>query len=105
MNVTKVHEYAMDLSERADRLNKRGNRIAAQDTYAQAYSLEATIAAKVKEEPSRSVIHYSAACLAVECELYPFAARLLYAGLADNTPREIRAEMEQLLKEVEGHIR
>lgn len=53
-------------------------------------------------EPTRSVLHRSAATLAWRCEMYEEARRLIYRGLAGDAPPEIEAELRDLLREVEA---
>ena len=52
-------------------------------------------------EPTRSVLHRSAATLAWRCEEYETATRLIARGLAGNPPPEIARELKDLLREVE----
>ena len=53
-------------------------------------------------EPTRSVLHRSAATLAWRCEEYDVARRLIDRALAGNAPPEIAAELNDLLREVEA---
>lgn len=51
-------------------------------------------------EPTRSVLHRSAATLAFRCELYEEAKRLIYRALAGNAPADIEEELNDLLGNV-----
>ncbi len=53
-------------------------------------------------EPTRSVLHRSAATLAWRCEEYDEARRLIDRALAGNAPPEIAAELDELLQKVEA---
>ena len=53
-------------------------------------------------EPTRSVLHRSAATLAWRCGMYDEARQLIDRGLAGDAPPEIRAELKDLLREVEA---
>lgn len=53
-------------------------------------------------EPTRSVLHRSAATLAWRCGMYSEARRLIDRGLAGDAPPEIEAELKDLLREVEA---
>lgn len=51
-------------------------------------------------EPTRSVLHRSAATLAWRCEMYDEAEKLIYRALAGNPPAEIEYELNDLLDKV-----
>ena len=51
-------------------------------------------------EPTRSVLHRSAATLAWRCEEYDYAKRLIFRGLDGNPPGEIAWELKDLLSKV-----
>ena len=51
-------------------------------------------------EPTRSVLHRSAATLAWRCEEYDRAKRLVYRALLGNPPREIEHELKELLGDI-----
>ena len=53
-------------------------------------------------EPTRSVLHRSAATLAWRCGMYDEARRLIDRGLAGDAPPEIATELKDLLREVEA---
>ena len=51
-------------------------------------------------EPTRSVLHRSAATLAWRCQEYDYAKRLIFRGLDGNPPGEIAWELKDLLSKV-----
>ena len=51
-------------------------------------------------EPTRSVLHRSAAALAMECGEYRAAERLIAAALAGDPPEELAEELRDLLEDV-----
>ncbi len=55
-------------------------------------------------EPTRSVLHRSAATLAWRCELYADAKRLICRGLAGKPPPEIEEELLDLQKKVDAAL-
>ncbi len=52
-------------------------------------------------EPTRSVLHRSAATLAYRCEMYEEAKRLIYRALAGNPLPDIEYELNDLLEKVD----
>ncbi|MGF1478750.1 MAG: hypothetical protein ACFB4I_04595 [Cyanophyceae cyanobacterium] len=69
----------------------------------QAFEKEAQAAALVADnltaEPTRSVLHRSAAALAIDCGDFSQAQRLIQTGLAGTAPQEIAGELTNLLEE------
>lgn len=57
---------------------------------------------KLDIEPTRSVLHRSAATLAWRCEMYDEAKRLIYRALDGNPPAEIEYELNDLLDKVQA---
>jgi hypothetical protein len=56
-------------------------------------------------EPTRSVLHRSAAALAVECGEAREAERLIAVALAGNPPEEIAEELRDLWQELRPNLR
>jgi len=73
----------------------------------QAYELERDAAREVENqlelEPTRSVLHRSAASLALECDEFREAERLIGRALSGSPPDEIAEELRDLLEEVYFH--
>ncbi|MEO1404416.1 MAG: hypothetical protein AAFV72_24630 [Cyanobacteria bacterium J06635_1] len=72
--VQELHQQAMDLAEQAGLQKLRGNTSLVQEILREALELETEAARMVADdlsaEPTRSVLHRSAATLAVECGSY-----------------------------------
>lgn len=100
----KMHREAMDLAASADLAKMRGDYDASLALYRQAYEAERAAAAfftdRIEDEPNRSVLHRSAASLAMDCGEYREAERLLAIGLAGEPPAEIADEIRDLLEQV-----
>lgn len=102
-NTGELHAKAMELAEMADvaRFRRDNERYLA--LIRQALTLETQAAntlRDVDEEPSRSVLYRSAASLAVECQLYREAERLVAIGLSGNPPDEIAQELRAILEDI-----
>lgn len=103
--VKRLHRQAMEYADEADILLLERNRD--QFLHYTRLALEKEAAAAdlmVNEdvEPTRSVLHRSAATLAWRCGMYGEARRLIDRGLAGDAPPEIEAELKDLLREVEA---
>jgi hypothetical protein len=72
-----LHQQAMDLAEAA-----------------------ALIANNFDAEPTRSVLHRSAASLAIECGEFQAADRLISTALSGNPPLEIAEELKDLFIQI-----
>lgn len=101
--INDVHDKAMEYAGLADIANQRGDQFEAQELYYQAYKLEHEVASQLANstiEPSRSIIHRSAASLAIECSEYREAEKLIATALAGDPPLEIVQELRDLLWEI-----
>lgn len=100
-DLTSLHHEAMEWVDRAVLARRQGDR---------ALMLECTNAAFLKErsaadlaagrfelEPTRSILHRSAAVLAVECGELREAERLIGRALSGNPPHDIANELRDLL--------
>lgn len=105
-SVRRLHNEAMDFTDRSLSAQRFGQR----DEYLYytrlAYQKEAEAAQLMADEediePTRSVLHRSAAALAYRCEKYREAKRLIYRALSGNTPVDIETELYDLLKKVQN---
>ena len=99
-----LHRQAMDLAEHADLKKLRGETSQVQELLRQALELEAEAAGMVANditaEPTRSVLHRSAATLAVECGELSLAERLIARALAGAPPSGIAAELKDLFIQI-----
>jgi hypothetical protein len=109
--VEDLHHQAMQLADEADRLHRQGDEAAARQLRQQAFEKERLAAeqtaADVSLEPTRSVLHRSAASLALECGDYREAERLIAVALSGEPPDEIAEELRDLLEQVyfDGPVR
>jgi type II secretory pathway component PulM len=105
--VQELHRQAMDLAEQADLTNLRGDVAQAKEILQQALDLEAEAAGMVADdlsaEPTRSVLHRSAATLAIECSELQQAEKLIAVALAGSPPSVLEAELKDLLMQINLH--
>lgn len=102
-NAEQLHREAMALAEQADFARMRGNQTQHQDLIRQAFELEAQAAHLVAGsdlEPTRSVLHQSAASLALEAAEYREAERLAGVALGGAPPAQILNELRSLLQDI-----
>ncbi len=108
-SITELHNLAMDLAEYALFAKTRGDMRVVRELTQRAFEYEAQaadlVAGLVDEEPSRALLHRSAASLAIRCGEYDEANRLIIAGLAGNPPGDLAAELQALMKEVKKQKR
>lgn len=113
--VKALHQQAMDLAEQADLKKLRGDAAKAEEILRQALALEAEAAQLIAEdtnaEPTRSVLHRSAAMLAVECGELQMAERLIAVAIAPaltgqftgSPPTDIAEELKDLFITASQH--
>jgi hypothetical protein len=98
-----LHREAMELVDQAFLARQRGDNIVALELTKAAFSQERAAADLVANlfdlEPTRSVLHRSAAALAVECLELREAEKLIGRALAGNPPDDIANELRDLLLE------
>jgi hypothetical protein len=99
-----LHQQAMDLAETAAVNRLRGATEQAAQLTRQAFEQEtqaaALIASTLDAEPTRSVLHRSAASLAIECGELRAAERLIATALSGNPPPEIAEELKDLFIQI-----
>jgi hypothetical protein len=105
--MTKIQEFhrnAMEFAEQAFVAKSNGEFEQANIFFHQAYENERAAAKlSVKEnapEPTLSILHRSAATLAIECSKYREAEKLIAFALSGNPPNEITEELRDLLEKV-----
>jgi hypothetical protein len=107
--ITELHHRAMEAAEAAEVARLQGQDGAA-EFWRSAFEAEKQAAllcaADTSYEPTRSVLHRSAATLALRCKEFREAERLIAAGLAGEPPEEIAGELRDLLEQVnfEWHL-
>jgi cytoskeletal protein CcmA (bactofilin family) len=96
---SKHHDRAMELADEADSLRRKGQRDRSIETYRlalteeEAIRLSGSAGAGVK---TLSVLHRSAASLAIDSHQWTKARRLIDEGLAIDPPDSIRQELREL---------
>ncbi|MEL6161642.1 MAG: hypothetical protein AAFR18_20720 [Cyanobacteria bacterium J06627_32] len=102
--IQELHPKAMDLAEQADLARLRGSANQAQGFLRQALSLETEAAQMVVDdltaEPTRSVLHRSAASLAMKCGELQTAEKLIARALAGMPPLDIEEELKDLFMQI-----
>ncbi|MCG8585559.1 MAG: hypothetical protein MI757_12685 [Pirellulales bacterium] len=102
--IQELHQQAMDLAEQADLEKLRGDTTQVKEILRQALELEAEavrmVADDLMAEPTRSVLHRSAATLAIECGELQRAERLIARALAGEPPLDIAEELKDLFMQI-----
>src|SRR5262245_10084925 len=99
--VNELHEKAMEYADLAFIAKWQGDNAAALPNFEKACELEAQAAhlmMDTKIEPTRSVLHRSAASLAYHCGRYREAEKLIGIALAGEPPAEILKELRELMQ-------
>jgi hypothetical protein len=98
------HQKAMDLAEAAAVARLRGSIEQAVQLTRQAFEQEVQaatlVASNLDAEPTRSVLHRSAASLAIECGDLQAADRPIATALSGNPPPEITEELKDLFIQI-----
>jgi len=102
--VTDLHRSAMAKADQAELAKRQGDfdghraqlRSALEDELCAARLVES----ERELEPTRSVLHRSAASLALECGEFRLAEQVIAAGLAGDPPEEVADELRDLLEDV-----
>ena len=106
-DIAQLHLAAMEIADQAAANRRSGNRDLALEYTRRAFELERDAARGVERqleyEPTRSVLHRSAASLALECDEMREAERLIASALSGNPPDEIAEELRDLLEDVYFH--
>lgn len=99
-----LHNRAMDLADSAAAARRAGNEQEANRLFEEAFEYERRaarrVASKLDAEPTRSVLHRSAASLALNCNRFRDAEQLISIALAGNPPLAIAEELRELLQDV-----
>jgi len=101
--VNELHNAAMDEAEYAFIARRRGNEAEARVHFEKAYDLESEAAHLTTDtslEPTRSVLHRSAASLAYNCGKMRDAEKLIAVALAGDPPEPIARELRELMRQV-----
>jgi hypothetical protein len=99
-----LHQQAMDLAEAAAVARLRGALEQAAQLTRRAFEQETQaanlVASVLDAEPTRSVLHRSAASLAIECGELRTAERLIATALSGSPPSEIAEELKDLFIQI-----
>ena len=99
-----LHREAMDLAELSQVAKLRGEVEQSNHLLRQAFVQESIAASLIanhwETEPTRSVLHRSAASLAIECGEFEIANRLIATALSGNPPAEIAEELQDLFIQI-----
>ncbi|MGF1518900.1 MAG: hypothetical protein ACFCVB_14010 [Nodosilinea sp.] len=102
-NLESLHREAMDLADQAILARQRGDTEAVlaftQAAFAKERAAADLVADQLDLEPTRAVLHRSAAVLALECHQLREAERLIGRALAGYPPNDIANELRDLLME------
>ncbi len=96
-SLNEQHQQAMELAEQAFTARRRNDFATARSLAYHAFVLEKQAAEQAQTEPTRSVLHRSAATLALDCGEYREAERLVASALAGNPPEAIANELREVL--------
>lgn len=99
-----LHNQAMVRADHALALRLAGKHAQARELIKSAFDLERRAADAVANmldfEPTRSVLHRSAATLAMECDQVSVAEKLIHRALAGEPPEPITKDLQDLLEQV-----
>jgi hypothetical protein len=103
-SVKDLHAKAMDLAEAAFNAKMQGALEKARTLSVEAFQLEKEaaklLAHEIVAEPTRSILHRSAASLALDCGEVIEAEKILATALSGNPPNDIAEELRDLLEQV-----
>ena len=107
--IKELHQSAMENADLALAAQRTGNDEGARSLFRAAFDLERQAAAMLSPlpdaEPSRSVLHRSAASLALDCGEYRQAEILICEALRGYPPDEIAEELRDLLEQVNFRLK
>ncbi|AKG20389.1 hypothetical protein [Calothrix sp. 336/3] len=105
--IQEKHTTAMDLAEAAIVAKLRGDLEQASLLTRQAFENELAAAElivnQLDAEPTRSILHRSAATLAIDCGELKIAERLIATALSGNPPEEIASQLKDLFIQINLH--
>lgn len=99
-----THRKAMEIADKAQFAKANGSLNGHVELLREAFELEREaahmVANRLALEPTRSVLHRSAATIAMWCGLHREAEQLAAAGLAGNPPADIAKELRDVLQQL-----
>ena len=100
-----IHNKAMELAETAEIAKRQGNHSEYASLIKKAFALEKNasniVSDDISNEPTRSVLLRSAASLAIDCNEYREAERLISLALIGNPHEEIADELRDLFEQIQ----
>lgn len=104
MNNTRLtHTQAMDAADRAFIAQRAGNHADALRLFHEAFTLELEAARLTDDEPGRSILHRSAATLALHARRLRDAEKIAAMGLAGDPPPEIADELRDVMEQIASY--
>lgn len=106
--IISVHEQAMYWADKARTARRERDEDAYVEFMQKAFELEKKAALMIQSEesePTRSVLHRSAASLAYKCKMYREAEWLVSRALSGNPPGEIMGELRRLNRKIYFQLR
>ena len=106
--IISVHEQAMEWADKAQTARRERDEDAYVKYIENAFELEKKAALMIQSEesePTRSVLHRSAASLAYKCKMYREAEWLVSRALSGNPPGEIMDELRRLNRKIYFQLR
>ena len=105
-SINHFHRKAMDLAALAFMEKAKGNAESATGLFERALENEIVAISALDEyvEPTYSVLHRSAATLALDCNQYHKAGKLAEKALAKEPPAEIAEELRDVLKQANSQL-
>ncbi|MBZ0278883.1 MAG: hypothetical protein K8I60_22245, partial [Anaerolineae bacterium] len=104
MNTTReLHKQAMEIADRAFIAQREGLHEEAVQLFQNAYQLEFDAAQRTTKEPGRSVLHRSAATLALHGQLIREAEKVVALALVGDPPPEIANELREVFEKINFH--
>jgi hypothetical protein len=105
--VREIHREAMRLADEADAARLRGDAAGHRRLIRQAFEAEREAALRLADrtelEPTRSILHKSAAYLALESGLQREASNLARSALAGAPPADVEEELRAILQRTDGY--
>lgn len=106
-SVKELHNQAMEFNEKAIFSLKRQDKSASDDFLLKAFELEKEAFElynkQVGKDPTRSILLKSAINLAVHARLFEEAEKLIGLGLALDVPKDFKAHLRQILRDISFH--
>lgn len=104
MNDTrKIHKQAMEIADQAFIARREGLHEQAIQLFQNAYQLEFEAAQQTIKEPGRSILHRSAATLALHGQLLREAEKVVALALIGDPPPEIANELREVFEKINFH--